>query len=242
MREPFFGLDAWSPLAASWRAYQNGDHQASLEIRADDGEKETMSVSLFFRGRDGLRAADREALARVRGRVLDGGAGVGSLALILQEDGFPVTALEVIPEGVEIMKARGVEDAREGRLEALPQEGAFDTILLLMNGSALAGTLDGFPAFLRSLKGLLSPGGQILMDSTDLLQGELWGWEEEGGGYPGDLQYQMEFQGGRGAPFPQLFLDPGTLRKIAEKEGWSVEVVWEGEGGEYLASLFPSRP
>lgn len=243
MREPFFGPEAWSPLAASWRAYQDGDHQAFLGIHADDGERETMSVSLFFRGRDGLREADREALARVRGRVLDGGAGVGSLALILQEDGFPVTALEVIPEGVEIMKARGVEDAREGRLEALPQEGAFDTILLLMNGSALAGTLDGFPAFLRSLEGLLSPGGQLLMDSTDLLQGEVWDWEEEEGGegeggYPGDLQYQMEFQGGRGAPFPQLFLDPGTLRKIAEKEGWFVEVVWEGEGGEYLARLF----
>lgn len=241
MRESFFGPEAWSPIAASWKAYQEGDHQAALEVHADDGERETMPVSLFFRGRDGLRDADREAMARVRGRVLDGGAGVGSLTLILQEDGFSVTSLEVIPEGVEIMNARGVRDPREGRLEDLPEKGAFDTILLLMNGSALAGTLNGLPAFLRGLEGLLAPGGQLLMDSTDLLQGECWDWEEESGEgeevYPGELHYQMEFQGSRGAPFPQLFLDPGTLRMVAEREGWSAEVVWKGEGGEYLMRL-----
>ena len=83
------------------------------------------------------------------------------------------------------------------------------------------------------------------MDSTDLLHGEIWELEggEEGdeggyaGGYPGEIHYQMEFQGSRGAPFPQLFLDPRTLRLVAEREGWSTEVVWEGEGGEYLVRL-----
>jgi SAM-dependent methyltransferase len=241
MRKPFFAPEAWGPLAASWEAFQEGDHQAALEVHADDGEMESMPVSLFFRGREGLRDSDREALSRVGGRILDGGAGVGSIALLLQEDGFSVTALEVIPEGVEIMRERGVEDPREGRLEDLSEDGAFDTILLLMNGSALAGTLSGLPPLLGVLKGLLAKGGQLLMDSTDLLQGEVWELEggEEGdeGGYPGEIHYQMEFQGSRGAPFPQLFLDPRTLRLVAEREGWSTEVVWEGEGGEYLVRL-----
>ncbi len=196
-----------------------------------------MPVALFFRSRDQLRPADREALALVRGRVLDGGAGVGALALILQEEGVPVTALEVIPQGAEIMKARGLADVRTGRLEDLQAGTPYDTLLLLMNGTALAGTLRAFPAFLATLKGLLAPGGQLLMDSTDLLEGEEWkpGLGEDG--YPGELQYQMEFRGQRGAPFPQLFLDPGTLARVAEEDGWQVEVVWEGEGGEYLARL-----
>lgn len=241
MRKPFFAPEAWGPLAASWKAFQEGSHQATLEVHADDGEMESMPVSLFFRGREGLRDSDREALSRVGGRILDGGAGVGSIALLLQEDGFSVTALEVIQEGVEIMRERGVEDPREGRLEDLSEDGAFDTILLLMNGSALAGTLSGLPPLLGVLKGLLAKGGQLLMDSTDLLQGEVWELEggEEGdeGGYPGEIHYQMEFQGSRGAPFPQLFLDPRTLRLVAEREGWSTEVVWEGEGGEYLVRL-----
>jgi hypothetical protein len=245
MRKPFFAPEAWGPLAASWKAFQEGSDQATLEVHADDGEMESMPVSLFFRGREGLRDSDREALSRVGGRSLDGGAGVGSIALLLQEDGFSVTALEVIPEGVEIMKERGVEDPREGRLEDLSEDGVFDTILLLMNGSALAGTLSGLPPLLGVLKGLLAKGGQLLMDSTDLLHGEVWELEggvegDEGGyagGYPGEIHYQMEFQGSRGAPFPQLFLDPRTLRLVAEREGWSAEVVWEGGGGEYLVRL-----
>ena len=166
------------------------------------------------------------------------------MALLLQEEGVEVTAVEVIPEAVEIMKDRGVVDARRGRLEDLPEEMAYDTILLLMNGAALAGTLDGLGPFLGTLRRLLARGGQLLLAPSDLLGGE--GGENGDGGpwgegeYPGEFHYQMEFRGERGSPFPQLFVDPATLEKVASDEGWRVEVVWWGEEGESLARLTPS--
>jgi SAM-dependent methyltransferase len=248
---PFFGPEAWGPLAAAWGAYWEGRGDAVLWVRSDDGPPEPMPVSLFFRTRDELKDIDREALARVRGRVLDVGAGVGSLALILQEDGVSVTALEVIPEGVDIMRERGIGEVISGRVEEVQLPGAFDTILLLMNGTAMAGTLGAFTGLLDTLEGLLAQGGQVLMDSTDLLNGESgpdsrpeagdsdWGTEDR---YPGELHYQMEFMGRRGAPFPQLFLDSRTLARLAGEQGWQVEVVWRGPEGEYLARLIPSRP
>ena len=250
VKPPSFVPAAWAPMAAGWKAYFHGDAQAALVVRADDGDAEPMPISVFFRQGEGLSPADRAALARARGRVLDAGAGVGSISLALQERGLAVTALEVIPEGVAIMRERGVLDVREGRLEELPRNGAFDTILLLMNGTSLAGTLSGLPAFLETLEGLLAPGGQVLVDSTDLAgwestegasrggAGPEWGPEDA---YPGELQYQLEFEGRRGAPFPQLFVDPSTLEKIAEENGWKMESVWRGEEGEYLACLVRGR-
>jgi hypothetical protein len=106
-----------------------------------------------------------------------------------------------------------------------------------MNGTALAGSLSAFPRFLNVLRGLIAPGGQVLVDSTDLLGGGTWDPAAGDEAYPGDLQYQIEFGGKKGAPFPQLFLDRRTLTKVALEEGWVADIVWEGEGGEYLARV-----
>jgi SAM-dependent methyltransferase len=199
-----------------------------------------MPVALFFRTPEGFRDVDRAALALIRGRVLDVGAGVGSMALSLQDMGRDVTAVEVVPEAADIMVRRGVENVWEGRIQDLPPTGEFDTILVLMNGASLAGSLQGLPQFLSLLGGLLSPGGQVLLDSTDLVgKGDDEEWQEAEGDYPGELQYQLEFQGERGAPFPQLFVDPRTLARIAQGARWTSDVVWEGTEGEFLARLRP---
>jgi SAM-dependent methyltransferase len=221
-------------------------------VYLDEDPEESMPVSVFFRSGDELMGVDREALARAWGRVLDGGAGVGALSLLLQEAGLPVTALEVVPEGVSIMAQRGVKDVRRGRLEDFVPAEPFDTILLLMNGTALAGTLAGLPPLLGTLGGLLAPGGQVLLDSTDLLEGEPWtgndevrgtnGNDEPGHAYPGELQYQLSFRGWKGSPFPQLFVDSRTLARMAGREGWRTEVVWRGRDRTYLARLTREYP
>lgn len=235
-----FGPEAWRPLAQALVAFQAGDGDASLLVYSDEGEPDPMPVALFFRGVDAMREVDKQALILVRGRVLDGGACVGSVTLLLQSLGVDVTAVEVIPEAVEIMKSRGVKDPRGGRLGDLPRTREFDTVLLLMNGAALAGTLSGLPEFLDILDGLLAPGGQVLVDSTDLRDRWAAGqvgvdWAE--GEYPGEFHYQVEFDGERGAPFPQLFVDPDTLATVASERGWTATVCWEGIDGEYLARL-----
>jgi SAM-dependent methyltransferase len=246
MMNAFFGVEAWAPLAAALMAYHEGDREAFLTVYTDEGEAHTLSAAVFFRGEGNLRGPDREALGLARGRVLDVGAGAGSLTLLLQDRGFTVTAVDVVPEAVRIMRDRGVRDVRGCLIEEMEPSRSFDTILLLMNGTTLAGSLGAFPDLLRTLEGLLSPGGQVLLDSTDLRRepNEPVGGEklmtpenQDTEGYPGELQYQLEFRGERGAPFPQLFLDPYTLESIARPRGWEAQIVWTDGEGEYLARM-----
>jgi hypothetical protein len=73
------------------------------------------------------------------------------------------------------------------------------------------------------------------MDSTDPRD-----WEgSEDGRYPGEIQYQLEFEGEKGPPFPFLFVDADTLSDLAASVGWRTEVLVEQEDGRYLARLTP---
>ena len=129
------------------------------------------SPSPIFRPPTDFSPIDREALGRCSGRVLDVGAAAGAVTLPLQERGLEVTALDPVPDAVRIMRNRGVLNARLGDVMTFRSDELFDTVLLLMNGSMIAGTLAGLERMLLHLETLLSPGGQVLMDSTDLRDG-----------------------------------------------------------------------
>lgn len=195
-----------------------------------------------------MNALEREALQRAAGRVLDLGAGVGSHALALQARGLDVTAVELLPQAVGVMAERGVRDARQGPWEDLAEaDERWDTVLLLMNGPGIAGTLEGLGRMLTALRRVLAPGGRVILDSVNLPEVQWADLDELGhpalpdGRYPGELHYQLEFRGRRGVPFPHLFVDSVTLERIASEAGWSSRVL-ATEGDLYLAELIPGSP
>ena len=87
------------------------------------------------------------------------GAGSGCHSLVLQEKGIDVTAIDISPLSVETMKERGVKKVMEQDFFTL--EGQYDTILMLMNGIGIVGTLERLPKFFRQLDNILAPGGLI---------------------------------------------------------------------------------
>ena len=233
------GPDLRSALAPLERAlcdHQEGVTDRALTVRSDDGSEQEMPVAFFFRAGAGLRAADRAALALCTGRILDVGAAGGALALPLQEAGHEVTALELLPGAAAVLRARGVRDVRGGDLWSFDAERPYDTVLALMNGTATAGTLAGLVPLLTALSAPLAPQGQLLIDSTDLRKLGRRARRRDGR-YVGELQYQLEYAGERGEPFPQLFVDPGRLAGAVAAAGLVAERVWRGRGGEYLARV-----
>jgi SAM-dependent methyltransferase len=182
------------------------------------------------------------ALDLCRGRTLDFGAGAGRHALELQRRGLKVTAVDVSPEAVDVMRDRGVADPRCGGLDRLVGE-RFDTIVLLMHGIGLVGTLGGLARFLGQALPHLEEDGRIIFDSADLglvipeqFDKGLDEWRA-GGIYPGEVEFRLSYQDLEGEPYPWLFIDPLTLADRAEAVDLRFEIVARGERGSYLARL-----
>jgi SAM-dependent methyltransferase len=225
-------LPSWAPHGAALRDYLTGRLDADVVVRDEDGEEERTPAKVFFRTPEEFSALDHAALDLCRGRVLDVGAGAGCHSLALQARGLRVTALDVAPEAVEVMRRRGVLDVRCGDVFSFAEE-RFDTLLILMNGIGLVGTLVGLDRFLRDVHRLLSDDGQILLDSFDP------GTPDPGRGtrYVGEMRFQLEYRGMRGAFYDFLFLDFETLRRHARAVGWQCESIWQEDEGHYLARL-----
>jgi hypothetical protein len=107
-----------------------------------------------------------------------------------------------------------------------------------MNGIALVENLDGLESFLSSIRRLIKPDGQFLIDSTDRRPQRQAG-EVSGSGdrYPGEAHLQLEYKNKKGRPFMQLYVDPDTLAKHAGEAGYQCEVIEEGDNHRYLARL-----
>jgi SAM-dependent methyltransferase len=233
---------AWAPHGAAMRAFHQGKRDATIVVY-DDYERDEVPIAYFFREPAEFPPAERLALDLCRGRVLDVGAGSGCHTLALQARGLQVTAVEALPELVEILRDRGARDARLttwADLVARP----YDTVLVLMNGFGLAETLSGLPRFLRKMRRLVRPDGQLIADSTDVRvrmdpeAGRTGSLVRADGRYIGELHFQLEFEGRKGAPFAQLYVDPERLGRHADETGWKTEIVSApDEYGHYLARL-----
>jgi SAM-dependent methyltransferase len=202
---------------------------------------ETVPVSYFFREFDQMPVLEQTALDHCRGSVLDIGCGAGSHSLYLQSRGLTVTGLDQSCTATRIAEQRGVRNTVCSDILEFGV-GKFDTLLLLMNGIGLAGTLEGLGKLLEHLAGLLNPGGQILLDSSDLIY--LFETDADGGvwipgdvAYYGEVTYQWVLGGEEGNPFPWLFVDFHTLGREATRLGYETTLLESGPHYDYLARL-----
>lgn len=230
------------PMGAAILDFQKQGKAARLRVLSSMFEEDEMPVTHLFRSVPKMPLLEQKALQLAKGRVLDIGAGSGCHTLALQEKGFTVKAIDISPLSCEAMKLRGVKDAECINLFDDHLGTGFDTILLLMNGTGIAGKIEHLPALFQRLNALLNPSGQILIDSSDLK----YIYENEdgsfdinlNGAYYGEVDYQMIYKNVKGDRFDWLYVDFPLLKSIAETCGLHGELVAEGEHYDYLARFF----
>ena len=227
------------PMGRAIADYHKDKKASKLRVFSPMFEEDEIPLTTLFRNYKSMPEIERKALDMAKGKVLDVGAGSGCHSLFLQEKGLDVTAIDISPLSVETMKERGVWKVFEQDFFTL--EGQYDTILMLMNGIGIVGTLERLPEFFKQLDKILAPGGQVLCDSSDIS----YVFETEDGiielsddmTYYGELSFQMQYKDTIGEPFPWLYIDADTLRERAARNGYAVEVVAEGEHYDFLARI-----
>lgn len=222
--------------------FQTNNSPEDLITETTISEEDEMSVAYLFRSYDEMPLMEQKALQLAKGKILDVGCGAGSHSLSLQnERNLDVTSIDISPNAIEACTLRGLKKAKVQDVMTLENE-KYDTILLLMNGAGMCGKLKNIPNFLLKLKSLLNPGGQILLDSSDIIY--MFDDDEDGGKwipsqneYYGEIVFNISYKGEKEKPFDWMFIDYNTLQNAALDNGFQCELLLEGEHFDYLAKL-----
>lgn len=236
------------PMGAAIYDYHKNHHIGKLIVSSSQFDDDEIPVEDLFRRFEDMPLLEQTALKMAEGKILDVGAGSGCHSLALAQMGKDVTAIDISTLSVNVMKERGI-NAYETDFFDKTFSKKFDTIIMLMNGTGIIGSLDNMGIFFSRLKELLEPNGCVLIDSSDLR----YLYEEEDGSlmidladeYYGQLDYQMRYEsasegaleGITGELFDWLYVDFETLAFYAEENGFTAELVAEGDYYDYLAKL-----
>ena len=222
--------------------FQTNNSPEDLITETSISEEDEMSVAYLFRSYNEMPTIEQKALQLSTGKILDVGCGAGSHSLTLQNHrNLEVTSIDISEKAIETCQLRGVKNALVQNILDFDGE-KFDTILLLMNGTGIFGKLENCNAYLSKLKSLLNPGGQILIDSSDIIY--MFDEDEDGGKwipsdneYYGEVTFTLSYKGEKEETFNWLYLDYNTLQNAAIANGLKCELILEGDHFDYLAKL-----
>ena len=161
---------------------------------------------------------------------ISAGSGCHSLELVKKE--HSVNLLEIRKGLVELLLEQGINNIYHADIFKF-EEKQFDKLLMLMNGIGMVQDLNGLDRFLAHSKSILKPGGQILMDSSDLM----YLYQEDDGsirinlneGYYGEVEYRFVYENLIGDLFKWLYVDFSTLSAYADQQGFNCELIYEDD-------------
>ena len=230
--------DQKDPMGQAIVDYAQNKVNKDIIVVSEICDDDVIPSEYLFRAYDEMPKIEQLALDRCEGKILDVGAGAGIHAMYLMERGKDVSCIDISELSVNYLKDQKI-NARQLNFFNLEGE-QYDTLLFLMNGLGIAGTLSNLEFTLLKAKTSLTNNGKILCDSSDikyLYEDDEGGyWIDLNAGYYGDFRYQMRYESHTSDWFDWLYVDFETLKTTAEKVGFAVELIHE-EDQQFLAEL-----
>ena len=219
--------------------YYHDNYSEDIITESTISEPDEMPLPYLFRNFKEMPKIEQKALQLANGRTLDVGCGAGNHALYLQEKGIEIDAIDISKGAIEVSKLRGVKNSSQQNLFDITQQ--YDTILLLMNGIGICGKLAKLDLFLKHLKSILMPNGQILLDSSDIKY--MFDTDEDGGfwvntdAYYGEVEFTMSYKGETSASFDWLYLDFESLKSTCLENDLDCKLMQNGENFDFLVQI-----
>jgi cyclopropane fatty-acyl-phospholipid synthase-like methyltransferase len=226
------------PIGLAIQTYSKFQKPFDILVHADLCEDDIIPIEVLFRTFEEMPDAEKLALSKVKGKILDVGAGAGVHSLELMDRGFSVRAIDISSGAVDFMKSQQIDAVQSSFLTF--KEGKYDTILMLMNGIGVAGKLSNLKHTLDHARKLLNKGGALYCDSSDIK----YLYEEEDGSYwldlvteyYGNFRFQMSYKQAKSEWFDWLYVDYDSLHKIAIEVGFTCRKIHDDEN-HFLAEL-----
>ncbi len=227
------------PIGAAILDYARKRKSDEITVKSDICEDDFIPIELLFRSYDEMPDLEKKALKLCGVNVLDVGAGAGAHAHELLNLGKKVHCLDTSRGAVDYMQNTGLKAVKVDFFK-FPSDPSYDSVLMLMNGIGIAGTLANLEHTLAHAKSFLKPGGKIICDSSDIK----YLYEDEDGSmwidlnteYYGNFRFQMVYKQDKGEWFDWLYVDFDNLFQAAKNVGLKARLVCE-ENDAYLAEL-----
>ncbi len=230
--------DQKDPMGQAIVDYAKNKVNKDIIVVSEICDDDVIPSEYLFRTYAEMPKIEQLALERCEGKILDVGAGAGIHAKHLIEQGKDVSCIDISELSVNYLQEQSI-DARQLNFFDIEDE-KYDTLLFLMNGLGIAGTLSNLEITLLKAKTHLTENGKILCDSSDikyLYEDDEGGyWIDLNAGYYGDFKFQMLYESHVSDWFDWLYVDFETLKQSSEKVGFSVELIHE-EDQQYLVEL-----
>lgn len=217
-----------------------------LYVRDGEESREHPIEAFYFEQFDPNGDVGRWLTRWVRGPLLDVGAGTGRHALVYQ-DRQPTVALDTSASLVDVMRDRGVADARVGDMFSLPSEferDRFGSALVLGTQSGLAASMQGLRQWLGDLAFVTDAEATAVVDGYDPIhQGatDLLGYRDDPSRGLAHRVFHFAYEGAVSETLCFRLFSPGRLREAAVGTGWEVAAVRRDEDGPHYRVALSKR-